>query len=118
MILNNARSLFFRWLADHAGICRPLHLAMASPNCDDSHWVCDVLFTEQQTNTNTVMQPRASLGYLRVSVRIISGACCPCLASSWVCPMRLFTDNGLLFTLQRTENQHITGSCIEANFGC
>lgn len=109
MILNNARSLFFRWLADQAGICRPLHLAMASPNCDDSHWVGDVLFAEQQTNTNTVMQPRASLGYLRVSVRIMSGACCPCLAIHWVRLERLFP-NGSLFTLQRTGNQQITGS--------
>lgn len=82
---------------------------MASPNCGDSHWVGDVLFAEQQTNTNTVMQPRASLGYLRVSVRIMSGACFPCLASYWVRLERLFY-NGLLFALQRAGNQHITGS--------
>lgn len=54
--------LLFRWLADQQGSARLPHLAMASPNCHDRHSLGDVvLFTEQQTNTNTVMQPQPAL---------------------------------------------------------
>lgn len=60
MILNNAWSLLFRWLAQQQGSAHFPHLAMAYPKCVHSQCVGDVaLVTEQQTNTNTVMPPQA-----------------------------------------------------------
>lgn len=80
MILNNAWSLLFRWLAQQQGSAHFPHLAMAYPKCVHSQCVGDVaLVTEQQTNTNTVMPPQAGLGYQSVSVQLFI-RCYPCFA--------------------------------------
>jgi hypothetical protein len=44
---------------------------MACPKSDHSQCVGDVALSEQQTNTNTVMQPQHGLGYSCVSIRLI-----------------------------------------------
>lgn len=75
---------FFQMAGGSAGICRLLHLAMACPNCDGSHWVRGRRLVHRTTDEHEYSDAtQASLGYLRVSVRMFTSPCYSCSATCW-----------------------------------